>query len=84
MESPDRKRQKVLKAKKTMPTSYQKQLEILNKSTNVEAPKTTVGTNIPNGNQSLNPGFIASKYTPSEHIDSSFNSLRIQYFHRKG
>lgn len=49
MESPDRKRQKVLKAKKTMPTSYQKQLEILNKSTNVEAPKTTVGTNIPNG-----------------------------------
>lgn len=28
MESPDRKRQKVLKAKKTMPTSYQKQLEI--------------------------------------------------------
>ncbi|XP_052051693.1 activating transcription factor 7-interacting protein 2 isoform X1 [Apodemus sylvaticus] len=49
MESPDRKRQKVLKAKKTMPTSCRKQLEILNKSKNVEAPKTTVGTNIPNG-----------------------------------
>ncbi|XP_021504084.1 activating transcription factor 7-interacting protein 2 [Meriones unguiculatus] len=49
MESPDRKKQKVLKAKKTMPTSCRKQLEILNKSKNVEAPKTTVGTNIPNG-----------------------------------
>ncbi|OBS69913.1 hypothetical protein A6R68_01547, partial [Neotoma lepida] len=49
MESPDRKRQKVLKAKKTMPTSCRKQLEILNKSKNVEASKSTVGTNIPNG-----------------------------------
>lgn len=53
MESPDRKRQKVLKAKKTMPTSCRKQLEILNKSKNVEASKSTVGTNIPNGNLSL-------------------------------
>ncbi|XP_036053675.1 activating transcription factor 7-interacting protein 2 [Onychomys torridus] len=49
MESPDRKRQKVLKAKKTMPTSCRKQLEILNKSKNVEASKSTVGTNISNG-----------------------------------
>ncbi|XP_059125999.1 activating transcription factor 7-interacting protein 2 isoform X4 [Peromyscus eremicus] len=49
MESPDRKRQKVLKAKKTMPTSCRKQLEILNKSKNVEASKSTVGNNIPNG-----------------------------------
>ncbi|XP_031218213.1 activating transcription factor 7-interacting protein 2 isoform X2 [Mastomys coucha] len=49
MESPDRKRQKVLKAKKTMPTSCRKQLEILSMSMNVEAPQTTVGTNIPNG-----------------------------------
>ncbi|XP_076793523.1 activating transcription factor 7-interacting protein 2 isoform X2 [Arvicanthis niloticus] len=49
MESPDRKRQKVLKAKKTMATSCRKQLEILNKSKNVEATKTTVGTIIPNG-----------------------------------
>ncbi|XP_028634187.1 activating transcription factor 7-interacting protein 2 isoform X2 [Grammomys surdaster] len=49
MESPDRKRQKVLKAKKTMATSCRKQLEILNKSKNVEAPKTTIGTSIPNG-----------------------------------
>ncbi|CAH6786787.1 LOW QUALITY PROTEIN: activating transcription factor 7-interacting protein 2-like [Phodopus roborovskii] len=45
MESPDRKRQKVLKAKKTMPASCRKQLEILNKSKNVEASKATVGTN---------------------------------------
>ncbi|XP_032769586.1 activating transcription factor 7-interacting protein 2 [Rattus rattus] len=49
MESPDRKRRKVLKAKKTMPTSCRKQMEILNQSKNVEAPKTTVVTNIPNG-----------------------------------
>ncbi|ERE67332.1 activating transcription factor 7-interacting protein 2 [Cricetulus griseus] len=49
MESPDRKRQKVLKAKKTMPTSCRKQLEILNKSKNVEVSKATVGINIPNG-----------------------------------
>ncbi|XP_040604040.1 activating transcription factor 7-interacting protein 2 isoform X2 [Mesocricetus auratus] len=49
MESPDRKRQKVLKAKKTMPTSCRKQLEILNKSKNVEVSKATTGINIPNG-----------------------------------
>lgn len=49
MESPDRKRRKILKAKKTMPTSCRKQMEILNKSKNVEAPKTTVVTSIPNG-----------------------------------
>ncbi|XP_049991808.1 activating transcription factor 7-interacting protein 2 isoform X2 [Alexandromys fortis] len=44
MESPERKRQKVLKAKKTMPTSCRKQLEILNVSKNLEASKSTVGT----------------------------------------
>ncbi|KAL6060199.1 hypothetical protein STEG23_004088, partial [Scotinomys teguina] len=49
MESPDRKRQKVLKAKKTMPTSRRKQLEILNKPKNVESPISTVGTHTPNG-----------------------------------
>ncbi|KAK7825833.1 hypothetical protein U0070_008589 [Myodes glareolus] len=49
MESPERKKQKVLKAKKTMPASCRKQLEILNMSKNVEASKSTVGTNIPNG-----------------------------------
>ncbi|XP_051023618.1 activating transcription factor 7-interacting protein 2 [Acomys russatus] len=49
MESPDRKKQKVLKAKKTMSTSCRKQLEILNKLKNVEAPKPTFETNIPNG-----------------------------------
>ncbi|XP_013202613.1 activating transcription factor 7-interacting protein 2 isoform X2 [Microtus ochrogaster] len=44
MESPERKRQKVLKAKKTMPASCRKQLEILNMSKNLEASKSTVGT----------------------------------------
>ena len=40
MASPDRSKRKILKAKKTMPVSCRKQVEILNKSRNVEALKT--------------------------------------------
>ncbi|XP_008828162.1 activating transcription factor 7-interacting protein 2 isoform X1 [Nannospalax galili] len=49
MASADQKKQKVLKAKKTMPTSCRKQLESLNKAKNVEVLKTTVERDIPNG-----------------------------------
>lgn len=83
MESPERKKQKVLKAKKTMPASCRKQLEILNMSKNVEASKSTVGTNIPNGNQSLCPELIASKCLHSENADSSFAPQDNSVFSQK-
>ncbi|XP_026235810.1 activating transcription factor 7-interacting protein 2 isoform X3 [Urocitellus parryii] len=50
MASPDRSKRKILKAKKTMPTSCRKQVEILNKSKNVEALRTAeIGSNVPSG-----------------------------------
>lgn len=83
MESPERKKQKVLKAKKTMPASCRKQLEILNVSKNVEASKSTVGTNIPNGNHSLCPELIASNCPHSENADSSFAPQDNSVFSQK-
>ncbi|DAA15731.1 TPA: activating transcription factor 7 interacting protein 2-like [Bos taurus] len=51
MASPDRSKRKILKAKKTMPVSCRKQVEILNKSRNVEALKTAaIENNISSGN----------------------------------
>nr|KAF6365796.1 activating transcription factor 7 interacting protein 2 [Pipistrellus kuhlii] len=52
MASPDRSKRKILKAKKTMPTSCRKQIEILHKSKNVEALKTAaIGNNVLSHNQ---------------------------------
>ncbi|KAF6123153.1 activating transcription factor 7 interacting protein 2 [Phyllostomus discolor] len=52
MASPDRSKRKILKAKKTMPASCRKQIEILNKSKNVEALKTAaIGNNVSSHNQ---------------------------------
>uniref|UniRef100_A0A8C5JY18 Activating transcription factor 7 interacting protein 2 n=1 Tax=Jaculus jaculus TaxID=51337 RepID=A0A8C5JY18_JACJA len=49
MASPDKSKQKILKAKKTMPKSSRKQMDILNKPKNVEALKTIErGSSIPN------------------------------------
>nr|XP_055196239.1 activating transcription factor 7-interacting protein 2 isoform X2 [Nyctereutes procyonoides] len=79
MASPDRSKRKVLKAKKTMPASCRKQVEILNKSKNVLALKTATGNNVSSGNQSLSTGVISSKYGHSENdaslLDSSKNSV---------
>uniref|UniRef100_A0A8I3NSG9 Activating transcription factor 7 interacting protein 2 n=3 Tax=Canis lupus TaxID=9612 RepID=A0A8I3NSG9_CANLF len=79
MASPDRSKRKVLKAKKTMPASCRKQVEILNKSKNVEALKTATGNNVSSGNQSLSTGVISSKYGHSENdaslLDSNKNSV---------
>nr|XP_023413151.1 activating transcription factor 7-interacting protein 2 [Loxodonta africana] len=83
MASPDRSNRKILKAKKTMPPSCRKQVELLNKSKSLEALKTaTVGNNVPNGNQNLSTGVIQSKCTHSENdataLDSSKNSVWSQ------
>ncbi|XP_072609974.1 activating transcription factor 7-interacting protein 2 isoform X2 [Vulpes vulpes] len=79
MASPDRSKRKVLKAKKTMPASCRKQVEILNKSKNVEALKTATGNNVSSGNQSLSTSVISSKYGHSENdaslLDSNKNSV---------
>lgn len=82
MESPERKRQKVLKAKKTMPTSCRKQLEILNVSKNLETSKSTVGT-VENGTQSLRPELKASKCPHSKNADSSFAPQDNSVFSQK-
>nr|XP_012303722.1 activating transcription factor 7-interacting protein 2 isoform X2 [Aotus nancymaae] len=75
MESPDRSKRKILKAKKTMPQSCRKQVEMLNKSRNVEALKTAaIGSNVLSGNQSFNPSVIAGKCGHSEHGTSSSDS----------
>ncbi|KAI2577137.1 activating transcription factor 7 interacting protein 2, partial [Homo sapiens] len=70
MASPDRSKRKILKAKKTMPLSCRKQVEMLNKSRNVEALKTAIGSNVPSGNQSFSPSVITrteiTKCSPSE------------------
>lgn len=80
MASPDRSKRKILKAKKTMPASCRKQIEILSKSKNVEALKTATGnSNMSSGNQNSNTGAISSKYGRSENaaslLDSNKNSV---------
>ncbi|EHH61413.1 hypothetical protein EGM_19770 [Macaca fascicularis] len=80
MASPDRIKRKILKAKKTMPLSCRKQVEMLNKSRNVEALKTAaIGSNVPSGNQRFSPSAIPTKCSPSENgassLDSNKNSI---------
>ncbi|XP_023584230.1 activating transcription factor 7-interacting protein 2 isoform X1 [Trichechus manatus latirostris] len=77
MASPDGSNRKILKAKKTMPPSCRKQVELLNKSKNVEALKTaTIGNNVPSGNQNLSTGIIQSKCRHSENDASSLDSRK--------
>ncbi|XP_035926454.1 activating transcription factor 7-interacting protein 2 [Halichoerus grypus] len=79
MASPDRSKRKILKAKKTMPASCRKQVEILNKSKNAEALKTATGNNVSSGNQNSSTGVIKSKKGHSENdaslLDSNKNSV---------
>ncbi|XP_075851214.1 activating transcription factor 7-interacting protein 2 isoform X3 [Microcebus murinus] len=84
MASPDKSKRKILKAKKTMPTSCRKQAEMLNKSKNVEALKiTAIGSNVPNNNQNLSAGVITSKCRHSENIASSLDSNKNLVFLQK-
>ncbi|XP_031543081.2 activating transcription factor 7-interacting protein 2 [Vicugna pacos] len=77
MASPDRSKRKILKAKKTMPASCRKQMELLNKSKNVEALKTAVtGNNVSSGNQNSITGAISSKCRHSENDASSLESMK--------
>lgn len=77
MASPDRSKRKILKAKKTMPVSCRKQVEILNKSRNVEALKTAaIENNISSGNQNSSTAVISSKCRHSENDASSLNSIK--------
>ncbi|XP_047388688.1 activating transcription factor 7-interacting protein 2 isoform X1 [Sciurus carolinensis] len=84
MASPDRSKRKILKAKKTMPSSCRKQVEILNKSKNVEALRTAaIGSKVPSGSQNLSTELITSKCKHSENVDSSFNSNKNSVFSQK-
>nr|XP_027796775.1 activating transcription factor 7-interacting protein 2 isoform X1 [Marmota flaviventris] len=84
MASPDRSKRKILKAKKTMPTSCRKQVEILNKSKNVEALRTAeIGSNVPSGSQNLSTGVLTGKCKHSENVDSSLNSNKNSVFSQK-
>ncbi|XP_020942307.1 activating transcription factor 7-interacting protein 2 isoform X2 [Sus scrofa] len=77
MASPDRSKRKILKAKKTMPASCRKQIEILKKSKNVvEAPKTAApGNNVSSDNQNSSTGII-SKCRHFENDASSVESSK--------
>ncbi|XP_062957334.1 activating transcription factor 7-interacting protein 2 [Cynocephalus volans] len=84
MASLDRSKRKILKAKKTMPTSCRKQVEILNKSKNFEALKTTgVGSNVPSGNQNLSIDAVTKKCRHSENVASSLASNKNSMFSQK-
>ncbi|KAM5198900.1 activating transcription factor 7-interacting protein 2 isoform 3-T5 [Hipposideros larvatus] len=62
MASPDRSERKILKAKKTMPASCRKQIEVLNKSKNVEALKMAAnGNNISSGHSQKKRMFSENK-----------------------
>ncbi|XP_016053073.1 PREDICTED: activating transcription factor 7-interacting protein 2 [Miniopterus natalensis] len=75
MASPDRSKRKILKAKKTMPASCRKQIEILSKSKNVEALKTTaIGNNVSSNNQNSSVGVINNKCRQSDYDVSSLDS----------
>ncbi|KAM7149619.1 activating transcription factor 7-interacting protein 2 isoform 2-T6 [Molossus nigricans] len=78
MASPDRSKRKILKARKTMPSSCRKQIEILNKSKNVEALKTAVGNNVSSENQNSSVGVINNKCRHSEYDASSLDSACSQ------
>ena len=83
MASPDRSKRKILKAKKTMPASCRKQIEILNKSKNVEALKTAaIGNNVSSDNQNSSIGVINNKCRHSENdaplLGSTKNSICSQ------
>ncbi|GAB5583080.1 activating transcription factor 7-interacting protein 2 isoform X1 [Prionailurus iriomotensis] len=62
-----------------MPASCRKQVEILNKSKNVEALKTASGNNMSSGNQNSNTSVVRSIYGQSENaaslLDSNKNSV---------
>ncbi|XP_044089130.1 activating transcription factor 7-interacting protein 2 isoform X2 [Neovison vison] len=78
MASPDRSKRKILKAKKTMPASCRKQVEMLHKSKNAEALKTANGNNVSSGNQNSSTGVINSKRGHSENaslLNSNKNSV---------
>ncbi|XP_075384140.1 activating transcription factor 7-interacting protein 2 [Tenrec ecaudatus] len=67
MASPDESNRKILKAKKTMPPSCRKQVELMNKLKIVEPLKTTtVGKNVPSGNQNLGTAVKQNKCGHSE------------------
>ncbi|XP_059976473.1 activating transcription factor 7-interacting protein 2 isoform X2 [Mesoplodon densirostris] len=77
MGSPDRSKRKILKARKTMPTSCRKQAEILNKSKKVEALKTAaIGNNVSSSNQNSSIDVISSKCRHSENDASSLDSIK--------
>ncbi|XP_054445204.1 activating transcription factor 7-interacting protein 2 [Pteronotus mesoamericanus] len=83
MASPDRSKRKILKAKKTMPASCRKQIEILNKSKNIEALKTAaIGNNMSSDNQNSSIGVINNKCRHSENdalsLDATKNSVCSQ------
>lgn len=74
MASPDQSKRKILKAKKTMPASCRKQVEILNKSKTVEALKiAATGNNVSSDNQNSSTGVISNKCTHSENDASSLD-----------
>lgn len=82
MASPDKSKRKILKAKKTMPASCRKQIEILHKSKDVEAQKTAaVGNNVSSDNQNSSV-VINNKCRHSENdvssLDSNKNSVCSQ------
>ncbi|XP_076997957.1 activating transcription factor 7-interacting protein 2 isoform X2 [Tamandua tetradactyla] len=77
MASPDGSIRKILKAKKTMPTSCRKQVETLNKSKNIQTLKAaTIGNNVPTNNQNLSTGAIQNKSTHSENHASSLSPVK--------
>ncbi|KAM8778508.1 activating transcription factor 7-interacting protein 2 [Rhynchonycteris naso] len=81
MASPSKSKRKILKAKKTMPASCRKQIEILNKSKNVEALKTAaIGNNVSSYNQNSSIGVINNKGRYSENDASSLDSQKSQVF----
>ncbi|KAM4820293.1 activating transcription factor 7-interacting protein 2 isoform 2-T2 [Thomomys bottae] len=77
MASPGKTKQKILKAKKTMPVSCRKQIEIVNKSRNVDTLKTTVGS------KNSSAVVINSKCRYSEHGSSSLDSNKKLVFSQK-
>ncbi|XP_069859595.1 activating transcription factor 7-interacting protein 2 isoform X1 [Dipodomys merriami] len=83
MASPGKIKQKILKAKKTMPVSCRKQIEVLNKPRNVDTLKKTMGNNSPTGNENLSTVVINSKYRHSEHGSFSLESNKKLVFSQK-
>ncbi|XP_006867281.1 PREDICTED: activating transcription factor 7-interacting protein 2 [Chrysochloris asiatica] len=77
MASPDGSTRRVLKAKKTMPPSCRKQVELLNKSKIVETLKTaTIGNNVRSSNQNFSTVVIQNNCRLSENGAFSLDSSR--------